>query len=140
MASVSRGRLKECNQTRKLFVFFGRIALATYWYLTWKRTLQLQIFCGVWLFEKAWKISWQLVRAWDRSWNRETHDKVVRLGMSKNVCITNMEDFRGEWCSTQINTYSIDWSAVSSRTFGHTEIASVSHLAKVKSVRSFQKR
>ena len=30
VASVSRGRLKECNQTRKLSVFFGRIALATY--------------------------------------------------------------------------------------------------------------
>ena len=62
--------------TAKRFLW---IELAIYWYLTWKRTLQLQ----AWPFEKAWEISCQLVRAWDRSWNRETHEKVGRLGKSE---------------------------------------------------------
>ena len=29
----------------------------------------------IWRFEKAWEISCQLVRAWDRSWNRETQSR-----------------------------------------------------------------
>ena len=42
-------------------------------YLDWvsyrsKRTLQLQIFFGVWLFQKVWEIRCQLLRVWDRSW------------------------------------------------------------------------
>ena len=40
---------------------------------------------GVWLFEKAWEISCQHMRAWDRLWNCETHNKVVSLGTS--ICI-----------------------------------------------------
>ena len=58
---------------------FPWIELAICWCLTWKRTVHLQ----AWLFEKAWEISCQLVRASDRSWNRETHEKVVRLGKSE---------------------------------------------------------
>ena len=49
-----------------------------------KPTLQLQNIFGVWLFEKAWEISCQQVRAWE-TWNCETHNKVVRLGMP--ICI-----------------------------------------------------
>ena len=60
------------------------IELAIYRYLAWKPTLQLQNIFGVWLFEKAWEISCQQVRAWE-TWNCETHNKVVRLGMS--ICI-----------------------------------------------------
>ena len=33
MAAASHGRLKECNQTRLLSVFFGLIKLAIYWYI-----------------------------------------------------------------------------------------------------------
>ena len=50
-----------------------------------KPTLQLQNIFGVWLFEKAWEISCQHVRAWEMLWNCETHNKVVRLGMP--ICI-----------------------------------------------------
>ena len=61
-----------------LSVFFG---------LSWlsidivpeSKWLHLQKFFGVWLFEKAWEIICQLVRACDRLWNGETHGKVVRL-------------------------------------------------------------
>ena len=60
------------------------IELAIYRYLAWKPTLQLQNIFGVWLFEKAWEISCQQVRAWEM-WNCETHNKVVRLGMP--ICI-----------------------------------------------------
>ena len=42
-----------------------------------------KIIFGVWLFEKVWEISPQLVRAWDRlQWNHKTHDKEKRLGKS----------------------------------------------------------
>ena len=60
------------------------IELAIYRYLAWKPTLQLQNIFGVWLFEKVWEISCQQVRAWE-TWNCETHNKVVRLGMP--ICI-----------------------------------------------------
>ena len=73
VAAASLRRLREC---------FLWIELAIYWCLTWKRTQQLQHFFGVWLFEKAWEISCWLMKAWDRSWNCETCNKVVRLGMS----------------------------------------------------------
>ena len=33
----------------------------------------------VWLFEKAWEISCQLVRLWDKSWNHEAHNNIVKL-------------------------------------------------------------
>ena len=62
----------KSNATAKHFLW---VELAIYWYLTWKQSLQLQDFFGVWLYEKVWEISCQLVRAWDRLWNRETHDK-----------------------------------------------------------------
>ena len=80
VAAASSGRLEECNQTRTLSVFFE---------LSW---LSIDTWLGnepynskiVWslTLERAWKISCQLVRTWDRSWNRENHDKVVRLGKS----------------------------------------------------------
>ena len=71
-------RLKECNLTGTLSVFFG-LCLLSIDILPGSKWLHLQNFFGVRLCEKAWEISCQLVRAWDRLWNGETHGKVVRL-------------------------------------------------------------
>ena len=72
------GRLKECNQTRRLSVLFG-LSWLSIDILPGSKWLHLQNFFGVWLCEKAWEISCQLVRAYNRLWNGETHGKVVRL-------------------------------------------------------------
>ena len=76
--SGHHGRLKECNLTRTLSVFFG-LCLLSIDILPGSKWLHLQNFFRVRLCEKAWEISCQLVRAWDRLWNGETHGKVVRL-------------------------------------------------------------
>ena len=52
--------MMESNATAKRFLWFE---LAIYWYQTWKQSLQLQEVFGVCLFERAWEISCQLVRA-----------------------------------------------------------------------------
>ena len=76
--SGHHGRLKECNQTRRLSVLFG-LSWLSIDILPGSKWLHLQNFFRVRLCEKAWEISCQLVRAWDRLWNGETHGKVVRL-------------------------------------------------------------
>ena len=89
MAALRRGRLKECNQTRPLSVFFfwGRggvveVELAIYRYLTWKRTLQLQ---NILEFEFSRKREESVAN----SWESETGPKIVRLGKS----VTNHRAF-----------------------------------------------
>ena len=77
--NIKSAQFALCQQQVATAKHFPWIELAVYWCLTWKRTLQLQ----AWSFEKAWEIRCQLVRASDRSWNRETHEKVVRLGKSE---------------------------------------------------------
>ena len=56
-----------------------------------------KIIFGVWLFEKAWEISPQLVRAWDRLWNCETHDKVEietwQVCFSYNILRNNVRQY-----------------------------------------------
>ena len=89
VAALRRGRLKECNQTRPLSVFFlgggVEVELAIYWYLTWKRTLQLQ---NILEFEFSRKREKSVAN----SWESETGPKIVRLGKS----VTN---HRAYWTS-----------------------------------------
>ena len=63
--------------------------------VTWRQTRWFQNFFGVLLYEKVWEISCQLARVWDRSWNHETHDKVMRLGKSEWKNQTNHSTW--EW-------------------------------------------
>ena len=88
MRNSKSGRLTK----RKRFLC---IELAIYRFLTWKQTLHLQFFFfGLWLFKEVWEISCQLGRAWDRSWNHETHNKVMRLAKSAyrtNLCLSKFE-------------------------------------------------
>ena len=61
------------------------IELAIYRYLAWKPTLQLQNIILEFDFSRKREKSVANTRAWDRLWNCETHNKVVRLGTS--ICI-----------------------------------------------------
>ena len=93
VAALRRGRLKECNQTRPLssfFFFFGgggvEVELAIYWYLTWKRTLQLQ---NILEFESSRELDKSVANSW--KWNRSL--KIVRLGKS----VTNHRAYYKQW-------------------------------------------
>lgn len=79
---VKSRQMSKISQWKDIFWNWAGYLLI-HLHLTWKQTLRFQHFFIVWLFEKVWEISCQLARAWDTSWNHETHDKVVRLGKSE---------------------------------------------------------
>ena len=94
VAALRHGRLKECNQTRPLSVFF-------FWGgggggCGWDCNILISNletyptapeYFGVWILEKAWQISCQFMREWNRSL------KIVRLGKS----VTNHRAYYKQW-------------------------------------------
>ena len=65
--------------------------MAIYRYLTWKHTLHLQFFFWTLTFQGSVR---NQLPTWERSWNHETHNKVMRLAKSAyrtNLCLSKFE-------------------------------------------------
>ena len=79
-------------------IFFGLSWLSIDIWLENKPYLHnSKIIFGVWLFDKAWEISSQLLRAWNKLWNHETHDKVEietwQVCFSYNILRNNVRQY-----------------------------------------------
>ena len=90
MRNSKSGRLTKRKRLRFSLYWTGYLSISN---LETNPTSPI-FFFRLWLFKEVWEISCQLGRAWDRSWNHETHNKVMTLAKSAyrtNLCLSKFE-------------------------------------------------